>query len=177
MADELTAKEKEILKARTPRDYIDRSLKSKLPPGRKAMLARLWMKKTGHTVEDIQYARNRHPYWKAKKMKGTAERNQRRFEEHHYGTGSNIAWHDDLVLEFIGSNKKERDGRYEYRDWELAKHFKCSIASIQHMRRKYNMAVKIIEGAGGRPTEKRLLELLRLGEEPLRAMKRKIKRR
>jgi hypothetical protein len=173
MNTEFSKKEKILLTARNPKEYIDRSLKSNISPGRKAFITRRWLEKKRYTIEDIKYARNRHPFWKGKKMEGTAERNAARTIEHNYGTGKNILWDDDLILEFIEANKKDKNGNYLKRDWELAKEFKCTIPAIQHMRRKFNMAVKIITVSSGNITKKRLLDHLKYGESTLRKMKKK----
>lgn len=176
MNETLSKDEKYLFQARTPMDYIDRSLKSrKIPSGRKAMVTRHWLEKTGFTIDDIKKARNRHPYWKKKKMAGTAQRNAQRFEEHDYSTGVNIIWSDALVDEFLRSNVKGKDGAYQYKDWELAKHFKCSIAAIQHMRRKYNMAVRIIGKKSGGVTQKRIKEYIQQSENILRRTMKKLK--
>jgi len=170
MEPEFNTEEKKLYRAKTPKEYIEKSLTLDIPPGRKAYVTRYWLKKTGYTTEDIKHARNRHPYWKSKKMEGTAERNVARSIEHNYGDGSNLEWSKDMIVDFIRHNKKLKNGRYQYRDWELARHFKCTIPTIQHMRRKTNMAEKIISATLGNVTEKRLVTHLELGENTLRKM-------
>jgi len=170
MNDEFTKEEKMLLKARTPKDYIDKSLKCKISPGRKAFVTRHWLDKKSYTIEDIKYARNRHPYWKGKKMEGTAERNAMRTQEHNYSSGNNLFWDEELIKTFITANKKDKKGNYINKDWELARDFECTIPAIQHMRRKYNMAVKIITSSKGTVTTKRLIDHLMLGESVLRKM-------
>jgi hypothetical protein len=168
MKDIFSREEQKLLAARTPGAYIDLSLKSRIPPGRKAAVTRYWLEKKGFTVDDIKRARNRNPYWKKRKMTGTAERNTARFEAHDYSEGLEMRWTDDRIVDFIQSNRKDRSGKYVYRDWELAKHFRCTIAAIQHMRRKYNMAVKILGSKPGSVTERKLLDHMRTGEDALR---------
>lgn len=175
MKHEFTAEERKLLNAKNPKEYIDLSLKSKLSSGRKAAITRYWLEKKKYTVEDIQYARNRHPYWKLRKMEGTAKRNQVRFLDHDYSSGVNIVWNTHRIEQFINSNKKDKKGNYIYKDWELAKHFKCSIAAVQHLRRKYNMSIRIIQGRKETITMKRLVESMIKGENILRAMKKKKK--
>ncbi len=170
MEPEFNADEKKLYLAKTPEEYIERSLALDIPAGRKAYVTRYWLKKTGYTSEDIKYARNRNPYWKSRKMEGTAERNLARSIEHNYGDGNNLEWKREQILDFIKRNKKKKNGRYEYKDWELARHFKCTIPTIQHMRRKTNMAGKIISATLGNVTEKRLLNHLQMGEGTLRKM-------
>ena len=135
MNTELTKNDKMLLTAKNPKEYIERSLKSNITPGRKAFITRHWLEKKKYTIEDIKYARNRHPYWKEKKMEGTAERNAARSIEHNYGTGNNILWDDSLILEFMEANKKDKMGNYINRDWELAKQ-----TPTQNLRYKMKMA-------------------------------------
>jgi hypothetical protein len=171
-----TEQEKNLLKAKNPKEYIDKSLKNRISPGRKAYVTRHWLEKTRFTIDDIKYARNRHPYWKAKKMEGTAERNAVRTKEHDYSKGDNIIWDDKLVHRFVEMNKKDKLGRYVTKDWELARDFKCTIPAIQHMRRKYNMTVRILSSSKTGITTKKLMEYLMLGESTLRNMAKKKRR-
>lgn len=131
--------ELKLLNSKTPGEYIDNSLRSRLPAGRKAYLTKLWLEKTGRKVEDIQHARNRHPYWKKRKMKGSSARNLQRRKDHNYSEDGKLRWTRESVLEFLRMNKKDKRGRYLHRDYELAQHFNSSIPSIQHYRRKQNM--------------------------------------
>src|SRR5512137_2633129 len=119
----MTKTETAILASKTPEDYIDRSLKARLTPAAKAKLARQWMESTGYSKEDILRARNRHPYWKKKKMEGSAERTRRRLAAHDYSGGASVQWNEALVGEFLGMNGRGADGRYELKDWQLAEHF------------------------------------------------------
>ena len=175
MNPNFTKEEKKLFRSKDPKDYIKKSLECKISPGRKAYITRHWLEKTGYDSSELEYYRNRHPYWKAKKMEGTAERNILRFEEHNYGDGTKKVWDIELIQEFIDMNKKDKKGKYIYKDWELAKHFKCTIAAIQHMRRKYNMSLKIITKQLGKVTDKRLLDHLKLGEGTLANMVKKLK--
>lgn len=165
----LTRHERKLLTAKNPQEYIDLSIRLNILPGRKAMVTRHWLrKKKKYTIEDIRHARNRHPHWKEKKMEGAEKRNRIRFKEHDYGTGADIVWDETRIAKFISSNRKDGHGNYRYRDWELARHFKCSIAAIQHMRRKYNMAVRILESLNTGVTDRRLAEYIRQSEKNLR---------
>ena len=174
MKPDLSKEELKLFNSRTPDDFIDRSLKVDIPRGRKAFIARMWLKKTGYQSSDIEYARNRHPYWKARKGEGGAERVLQRLHEHDYSGGASIEWNDKRIQKFIELNAKDKNGKYITRDWEIAKRFKCSIATIQHMRRKYNMAVKIITASKAKVTAKKLLEYLRMGEGMLREITRSL---
>ena len=175
MKEELNKEEKALLKAKTPKAYIDKSLKTDISSGRKAFITKLWLEKTGFTSDDIKYHRNRHPYWKEKKMEGTAERNSIRVQEHDYSKGKPLEWNIDKIKKFIDLNKKDKSNNYVHKDWELAKKFKCTIPVIQHMRRKYNMAIKIIDKKFGKLTAKRLLDYMKMGENTLRKLKKQEK--
>lgn len=167
--------EKKLYQAKTPKDYIDKSYKLDIPSGRKAYVTKFWLKKTGNKVSSLEYYRNRHPYWKQRKGEGSAERVRERMDEHDYGTGSRLDWDDDLIREFLEANSKDKQGKYINRDWELARDFECTIATIQHFRRKYNMVLKIIKKKYSNVTKKRLIEYLKYGEGNLRDMVRKMK--
>jgi hypothetical protein len=153
-----------ILESKTPADYIDRSLKTRLTPAAKAKLARLWMESTGYTKEDILRARNRHPYWKRKKMEGSAERTRRRLAAHDYSSGSSVQWDAKLVAEFLELNRRGSDGRYEWKDWQLAERFGATIPSIQYMRRKLSKVEGLL---GARASQGKVVEYLLRAESVL----------
>jgi hypothetical protein len=156
--------ESTILGSKTPEDYIDRSLKARLPPAAKAKLARYWMEATGYTKEDILRARNRHPYWKRKKMEGSAERTRKRLAAHDYSEGGSVQWDQALVTEFLGLNRKGADGRYEQKDWQLAERFGATIPSIQYMRRKLSKVESLL---GLRASQAKVVEYLLRAESVL----------
>jgi hypothetical protein len=160
----MTKTEAAILESKTPADYIDRSLKARLPPAAKAKLARHWMEATGYTKEDILRARNRHPYWKRKKMEGSAERTRRRLAAHDYSGGSSVQWDQGLVTKFLGLNRKGSDGRYEQKDWQLAERFGATIPSIQYMRRKLSKVESLL---GSRASQGKVVEYLLRAESVL----------
>ena len=122
------------------------------------------MERTGYAREDILYARNRHPYWRKKKMEGSVERTRRRLEAHNYSGGRSIPWSRERVEEFLSLNGKGRDGRYERKDWELAEHFGSSIPSIQYMRRKCR---KVEDLLGSRASRSRVVDYLLCAESVL----------
>jgi hypothetical protein len=153
-----------ILDSRNPDEYIEASLKSRLSPAAKARLARQWMEKTGYTREDILYARNRHPYWRKKKMEGSVERTRKRLEAHNYSTGETRPWTKERVEEFISLNGKDKAGRYIWKDWQLAEHFGASIPSIQYMRRKCHKVEALL---GPRAQKSKLLDYLLCAESVL----------
>jgi hypothetical protein len=160
----MTKTETTILESRTPADYIDRSLKARLSPAAKAKLARLWMESTGYSKEDILRARNRHPYWKRKKMEGSAERTRKRLAAHDYSSGSSVQWDSRLVAEFLELNRRGADGRYEQKDWQLAERFGATIPSIQYMRRKLSKVEGLL---GPRVSQGKVVEYLLRAESVL----------
>ena len=160
----MTKAESAILEARDPEAYIAASLKARISPAAKAHLARLWMEKTGYTKEAILHARNRHPYWKKKKMEGSAERTRVRLDAHDYSSGGVVEWNAARIAKFLNLNGKDPSGRYEHRDWEIAATFSTSIPSIQYMRRKLRRAAEML---GPRATRERLVEYLGFAESVL----------
>lgn len=161
--------EDEILRSKTPIDYIDRCLHSKLSQGEKTALAKKWMKKTGFSIEEINHARNRHPHWKKLKAKGNAERNSERIQLHQYAKEGYSLWSDAKIKRFIRLNGKDRD-RYIYKDWELAARLKASLATIQAWRRKMNIINKLFEKLeiSKYKRDKMLLPLMKISENVLR---------
>jgi hypothetical protein len=160
----MTKTESAILESKTPEDYIDRSLKARLTPAAKAKLARRWMEATGYSKEDILRARNRHPYWKRKKMEGSADRTRKRLAAHDYSGGAQVQWDAALVGQFLGLNRKGTDGRYEHKDWQLAERFGATIPSIQYMRRKLSKVESLL---GPRASSSKVVQYLLRAESVL----------
>jgi hypothetical protein len=160
--------ESAVMAARTPEEYVDQSVRSRLPPRAKARLAKEWMKKTGYTVEDIVHARNRHPYWKQKKQENAAERARSRLARHSYSGGGEVEWTPENIGKFLDMNRKDKDGNYIYRDWQIAEHFNATIPSIQYMRRKL---IRLQSAARGEPLNKnRLVESMKRSEVVLKKL-------
>jgi hypothetical protein len=154
-----------FLKSKKPGEYIDFCTKSKLKSGEKARLSKIWIKVTGYEIKDLEYARNRHPYWKKLKAKGSVERNKIRLEKYDfYDKKKNVRnrkWTDDEIKEFLAMNDSTRD-------WELAKHFKRSIPAIQYIRRKIQLALRIAEIKRVKPDKKYIQKMLAVDEKELR---------
>lgn len=159
----LTEEMKKLLQKKTPDSYVDFSVKSSLTPAEKRIVTRLWLAKTGFKIEDINYARNRHPYWKKIKMKGAAERTKSRMEKFDFSKGKHKKWGKEELLEFLELNSGKAD-------FELAEHFKCSIPAVQGVRRLYNLAVKILDIEGKKKTKTALHKLMLINEKALRNM-------
>ncbi|MDA3901555.1 MAG: hypothetical protein PF637_13685 [Spirochaetes bacterium] len=168
--------EKQILSAKDPAQFIDRCVNSRVSRGKKIVLGRQWREKTGYSMEDIEYARNRHPYWKQKKMAGWRERNEKRWSTYNYTSTESLEpdyWTKNNfanLREYIKKDKKGTNGLYKIKDRELAEFFKTSIPSIQHMRRKSNMVTRILEKRKMKDNLKNRLDLMQLGETTLRDM-------
>jgi hypothetical protein len=143
-----------VMAARTPDEYVDESVRSRLPPRAKARLAKEWMRKTGYSVDDIVHARNRHPYWKQKKQENAADRARSRLARHSYSGGGEVDWTPESIGEFLDMNRKDKDGNYAYRDWQIAERFNSTIPSIQYMRRKL---IRLQTAARGEPLSKNKL--------------------
>jgi hypothetical protein len=146
--------------SRTPAQYIDRSLEIKLSSGKKATITREWLKKTGFTVKDIQYARHRHSYWKKQKRKGHYERIRKRLDQHMYSNGEHLQWDEKMLRDFIARTDK-------FHDYELAKHFRTTIPSIQYLRRKYYCAKLILTKQNKRISTEQIYRLMQNSEKIL----------
>lgn len=168
----ITAKysEKQVLASKTPDEYIDRTLHSSLTRGQKTQLCRLWREKTGYSIEDVQHARNRHPYWKQQKMNGWRERNERRWAEHNYSTKivKSKPFTEQQISQFLELNKKDRRGAYEYRDWQIARELNVTIPAVQHWRRKLLLVHRLLEAESRKPSRKVIIEYLGNHENGLR---------
>lgn len=141
----LTKNEKYLLKSKTPYKFIDNSIKFRIFSGRKAYICKLWLnQKKNFSIKDIEYARNRHPYWK-KIKKGDETKKFLRLKENNYIKKRKLHWKENDLLKFIVMDEKDDSGNYKNKDYELAKIFKSSIPGIQHVRRKINIAMKILD--------------------------------
>lgn len=160
---------KKLLSAKNPEQYIDLSIKSKIPSGIKGKITKAWLEKTGFTVDDIEYARNRHPYWKELKGRGGIERNKERMSHYNFAHNDNNAnWDDETIKKFLELNKKDKSGKYLSRDHELAEIFQSSIPTIQYWRRKQNLIKKILEAEDKKPTISLMIKYIKNSEKNLR---------
>ena len=155
-------KVKKLLNSRTPEEYIDQSVKSNLPQREKAKATKQWLEESGFTMDDISYARNRHPYWKSVKQRNHQERTRKRFDEYNYSKGGSKPWTEDLLKDFLDHNTEKTDR-------ELAQAFNRSIPSVQAIRRRINIANRIFSLEGkSRITKNMLLKLIMSDEKVLR---------
>jgi len=159
---------KHLLNSKTPHEFIDRSLKVDITSGKKAAIAREWFELTGYTNEDLKYARHRHPYWKAKKMEGHEKRNVERWSKYNFSKGKKIKWEDEDYARYLKTDVMSKDGKYKQPDKELAEEFKTTIPAIQHLRRKRNLCIEILNYLELTKTEKKTIELMKSGENKLR---------
>ena len=133
----------DLLKSKTPEEFIDNSLHLAYKWGDKHVLAKQWLAKTGFTSADLKHARHRHPYWKSKKVQGYQERNAKRWEQHNYQDPDRTRWTIDDFEQFLlldGYHKSNQRYGYTYKDKDLARILKTTIPSIQYLRRKRNLA-------------------------------------
>jgi hypothetical protein len=167
----MNKREEKLFNSKTPEEYIDNSLRCSLPAGRKAFITKLWLeKRVKYTIEDIKRARNRHPFWKKKKMEGSLDRNNQRHRDHNYTRHgkTEIEWTEKTIRKFIDLNGKDAHGNYLNKDYQIAQKFSTTIPAIQHYRRKYNLVQKILEGQGLRLSERRVLDYIGMSEKILR---------
>jgi hypothetical protein len=151
---------KYLFGSKNPAEYIKRSLEIGIPSGKKAVITRAWLEKTGYTVKDIQFARHRNSYWKKRKLKGNYERNRRRIARHEYSSGSRVQWTEKKLYKFV-----ELTG--QRRDYELARYFHTTIPSIQYLRRKFTSAKAILSERGRKITTKQMVDLMLNSEKRL----------
>jgi hypothetical protein len=157
-----------LLKTKSPAEYVDYCVKSRLKTHEKAKLTKIWLKVTRYTIQDFEYARNRHPYWKKKKLIGSVERNKERLKKfNYYGNKKNKTqnkWDEKKLKEFLSLNDVKKD-------WELAKYFKRSIPAIQHVRRKIMLAKKLAKYNKANENDKRyIFKTILATEDSLRAL-------
>ncbi len=150
----------ELLSKKTPAEYIDACVNSKLSSGDKMKITPIWLKMTGFVIEDVQYARNRHPYWKEKKMKNSLERNKARIEKYNYSDGSRKRWGEEELDVFLDLNN-------DHTDRDLAKYFGRTIPSIQYVRRRISLAHRIFKMNGIKKVHKSSLLKKILKDEKL----------
>jgi len=159
---------KRLVESRNPEEYIDRSLNLPLTPYEKSLAAREWMKRSGFTLKDIQYARNRHPYWKKRKCAGAGVRSRRRNSEYCTHTKTRLSGRE--IIDFIDLNRKDSKGNYIRKDYELARHFRISIYGVQHLRRKLNKIRRIFELMKVKPEKKIIYEYMGYSEKRLHTL-------
>lgn len=159
----INKEKKKLLASKTPEEYIERSLKSKLGSGQKGSVTSEWLKITKYSFEDLQRARNRNPYWKKLKGKGSYERNAKRLEKFNFKVSDEPkkVWTDSDLALLYDMNKKKKD-------WELAEHFQTSLPAINHIRRKIKLAKMIFEKKAEKATKKKIINLIKKNEKYLR---------
>lgn len=163
---EIYEKEKrKLLSASTPEQYIELSIKSKLTGPKKSSITSEWLTSTGYTIDDIKYARNRHPFWRKKRNQGSYERNSKRLEQHnYYRTDQKITWDKDKLAKFFDLNLKGMT------DHELARSFKTSIPAVNHIRRKFRFASQLLELDKQKPVKAGILKLCAHSESVLKRL-------
>lgn len=157
--DAMTKKKvRKLLNTKTPEEYIDLSFRIDLPQSEKAFATRMWLEQSQYTMQDISRARNRHPYWKSIKQKNHQERTQKRFAQHDYSEGVPRAWTNEMLAEFSDLTEVKTDR-------EMAEYFQRSIPSIQAIRRRINLAKKILGEMGKKRITKKMIHTLIQSDE------------
>ena len=157
-----------LVESSSPAEYIEHSLSLPLSPYTKSLAAKEWMKKTGYTVKDIQYARNRHPYWKKRKCAGAGIRSRRRNAEYCKNTKNRLT--NKEIIDFVALNRKNENGQYLRKDYELARHFHLSIYGVQHLRRKLNKIQRIFSLMKVKPEKRIIFDYMAYSEKRLHAI-------
>ena len=157
--------EKQILQSKTPHQYIDRCLKTKVRRGIKTVISKEWQHRTGYTVKDIMYARHRHPYWKMRKMEGWKRRNEIRWKKYNFEEiqRRGYGWTEKETKKYLELDTKDKHDKYVHKDRQLAKILKTTIPAIQGLRRKKNLISKL------RISNNNIVDFMMLGEIYLRA--------
>lgn len=161
--DDLDSEAKKLLSAKTPEQYISKSLESKINRGMRGKITKQWIEKTGFTNEDLLSAKNKHPYWKEKKGKGSLERQIERQKKYDFRKDADkrVTWDTKKIEIFLDLNN-------ESTDYELAKKFKTTLPAINHIRRKIKYANKLIELNNIKITKNILIEYILRAEKILK---------
>jgi len=154
---------KKLMLSKNPEQYIENSWKSKLTAGQKSAITLEWLQKKGYTIQDIQYARNRNENWKKLKNKGNVERNAKRIEKYNFSKANSEkkVWKQADIEDFYKINSKMAD-------WELAKKYKTTLPSINHIRRKFKLAENIMALKKEKPNAKKVATMAMTNEKSLR---------
>lgn len=150
-----------LLKLSEIEKAVDYVTKSRLNKFQKNLLRRAWLNANKKfTMKDWERARNRHPHYKRLKRGMASQlRNSNRRKKHDYKkvSGKKVWPRKELSL-FLKINETSTD-------ITLARHFHTTIASVQGVRRKINLAAKIV--ADHLP-KMSILELIMSSEQTLR---------
>jgi len=162
-SSKLEGERKKLLSAKTPAQYIQRSLDSKLSRGEKGSVTREWLAETGFTHEDILHARNRNEYWKEQKGKGSYKRTLSRIKKLNFakkGTPRKV-WTEADLGKFYDLND-------ELADWQLAQKFKTSLPAVNHIRRKFRLSKAILDKQRRTANKAGVIKLAKSDEKVLR---------
>lgn len=73
-------------------------------------------------------------------------RNKFRLQQHRYGEnrrGYGKGYTTEEIQFFIDHNHKKANGRYEFTDVQVAQKMGISLATVQYLRRKFNMIMRM----------------------------------
>jgi len=94
-------------------------------------------------------------------------RNKFRLQQHRYGEnrrGYGKGYTAEEIQFFIDHNQKTANGRYEFTDVLVAQKMGISLATVQYLRRKFNMVMRM------RVSQDKLLEYMVMSEKTLSEM-------
>lgn len=94
-------------------------------------------------------------------------RNKFRLQQHRYGEnrrGYGKGYTTEEIQFFIDHNRKAENGRYEFTDVQVAQKMGISLATVQYLRRKFNMIQRMQIPLGN------VLEYMILSEKTLSEM-------
>jgi hypothetical protein len=141
-----------LLSAKTVEDYLEILAKSKLQRGLKGSVTKEWLKEHNMTMKDLATQRKKHPFWKKQKTKGALERQLERQKLYNFkkGEGLRVEWNPKKLQKFLELNPR-------LADWQLAKEFKTTLPSVNHIRRKIKYATAILQKSGKRIRNEELI--------------------
>lgn len=129
-----------ILKIKELEKAVEFVTDSKLSKFHKSLLRKAWLHENGVNHVEWEKARNRNARYKEVKSKGADHRNFERRMKYNYNSSNHRkkVWTIEEFSLFINMNKNTKDRI-------LAQHFSTTLAGVQGVRRKINMAEKIQE--------------------------------
>lgn len=141
-----------ILKAKTPKEFVEKLFKSNLSQPQKSWTTIFWRRKTGFTKEDIQKARKDNPGYKKRIKEIQKNSTYKRIQANNFSkNGKKCHWDDNKYSLFFDLQKKGAV------DSELARTFETTIPAIYSIRRKLRYSEKILSYSKKPLTKKNIL--------------------
>lgn len=137
--DAMYKERQKLLSAKNLDEFVKLYIKSTLNGSTKGYLAKLWAQSNGRNPKEIETAKNKHPLWKEYRKEKYGHLAKERNARHDYREpGTRQKWDYEKLKKFYTKNAAGT------RDIELAQEFKTTFPVVYHLRRKINMAVKIL---------------------------------